>query len=201
MTANEEELVLQAQRGDGVAFEGLIRQYDRRVLAIALNYAGNMEDAKDIYQEVFIRVYRALPSFQFRSKFSTWLHRIAVNVCLSHCSRGNHKEHVSLDGEFGQNGRPADSHEALVSQSDSERRVLDSEISKHLRKAMETLSRQQKMVFMLRHYHGYRLKEIASILHCHEGTVKKHLFEATERMRRELRSVYDQKRARYESSI
>src|SRR5687767_12049298 len=101
MTEQEEnELVLQAQNGNVLAFEQLVRTYDRQVLSLAMSLMQNEEDAKDIYQEVFIRVYRALPNFRMESKFSTWLHRIVTNVCLTHRSRRKRHEHTSLDMEI-----------------------------------------------------------------------------------------------------
>src|SRR6185503_13603681 len=95
----EHELILEAQRGNVIAFERLVQLYDRQVLSLALSLMRNEEDAKDIYQEVFIRVYRALPKFRMDSKFSTWLHRIVTNVCLTHRSRSKRYEYTSLDEE------------------------------------------------------------------------------------------------------
>ena len=89
MQLNDTDLIVQAQKGDQSAFEELVYRYDRNVLSIALKYALNEDDAKDLYQEVFIRVYRGLKNFRFQSEFSTWLFRITTNVCLT--SRGRSK--------------------------------------------------------------------------------------------------------------
>jgi RNA polymerase sigma-70 factor (ECF subfamily) len=193
MTADDNELIAQAQRGDVFAFEQLVYRYDRQVLSMALKYTNNKEDAKDIYQEVFIRIYRALPRFEFRSKFSTWLYRIAANTCITH--RASRKDHLetSLDEEF-ENAR-GDSYslsDSLRSSEASDQYSRNSEINLHVQKAMSTLSPQQKLVFALRHYQGYKLREIASMMNCAEGTVKKYLFTATERMREQLKGVYGQ---------
>lgn len=169
MTADDSELVLQVQRGDVRAFEELVHRYDRRVLSIALSYAGNTEDAKDIYQEVFIRAYRSLSKFQFRSRFSTWLYRIAINVCLSHRAELLDREQP-LEGDYGH--------------SDGYRHP---DVTLRIARAIDSLSPRQKMVFTLRHYHGYKLREIAAMMHCTEGAIKKYLFIATERMRRQLK--------------
>ena len=87
MPEDDYALIRQAREGNIVAFEELVYRYDKQVLSIATNFMGNREDAKDIYQEVFLRVYRALPRFEFRSSFSTWLHKIVTNVCLTQRSR------------------------------------------------------------------------------------------------------------------
>ena len=106
MNSNDNELIMKAQQGDRAAFEELVQRYDRKVLSIALSFTRNSEDAKDVYQEVFLRVHRALPRFQFRSKFSTWLHRVTTNVCLTHKSRSRDHLFDSLDEGYGQKSRP-----------------------------------------------------------------------------------------------
>ena len=83
MTLNDNELIIQAQNGNVMALEELIYRYDKMVLRIAMKYTGDSDDAKDIYQEVFIRVFKGLSDFQFKSEFSTWLFRITSNVCIS----------------------------------------------------------------------------------------------------------------------
>lgn len=188
MDLDERELILEAQRGDGRAFENLVYRYDREVLKLAVSYTGNEEDAKDVYQEVFIRVFRALPSFRFESRFSTWLHRIVVNACLSHKSRAQNRNYDSLDCRIEDDEER--SFEPVSPDLPSDQKALGSEISRHLRAALEGLSPKQRLVFTLRHYEGCQLKEIASLMNCAEGTVKKYLFTATERLRHRLRPVF-----------
>jgi RNA polymerase sigma-70 factor (ECF subfamily) len=147
------------------------------------------DDAKDIYQEVFIRVYRGIKKFQFKSEFTTWLHRITVNVCLTHRSRQKHKAryvsiHEDPDGE--------DPHGVLQLQAEdslADQQAQDSEISARVQMALEKLSPKQRMVFTLRHFEGQKLKEIAGMMNCTEGTVKRYLFSATRKMRNELRGI------------
>ncbi|HSR68306.1 MAG TPA: sigma-70 family RNA polymerase sigma factor [Acidobacteriota bacterium] len=186
---SDHELILRAQRGDRQAFEGLVQRYDRKVLAIALSFTRNSEDAKDIYQEVFMRVHRALPDFQFRAKFSTWLHRVTTNVCLTHTSRSKAHLYDSLDE--GRSGPDSPTlGDSLESSERTEERLFRSEISEQVRNAMHRLSPQQRMVFTLRHMRGHKLREIADIMNCAEGTVKKYLFTANQRLRDELRPLY-----------
>ena len=191
MTEPEDtELVIRAQEGDVLAFEELVQRYDRQVLTIALSHVQNSEDAKDIYQEVFIRVYRALKSFRHESKFSTWLHRITTNVCLTH--RSKKKRHVlaSLDEEIDTEEGTYKLSDTLADTNRTDQQTMNSQISEQVQAAMHALSPQQKMVFTLRHYEGFKLKEIASMMNCAEGTVKKYLFTATERLRDQLKEVY-----------
>jgi RNA polymerase sigma-70 factor, ECF subfamily len=190
MTLDENELILQAQKGNAMAFEQLVQNYDRQVLSIALNFTKHQEEAKDIYQEVFIRVFRALPKFRFESKFSTWLHKITTNVCLTHRSSSKRHKLASLDEELHDDeGGSRTLLDTIPDKSVSDQQATDMEIMDRVSEAVETLSPQQKMVFTLRHLHGYKLKEIAEMMNCSEGAVKKYLFLATEKMRGQLRSL------------
>jgi len=188
MLANDTELIMQAQRGNMNAFEQLVQRYDKRVLTIAAGYVSSSDDAKDIYQEVFFRVYKGLPKFRFESEFSTWLFRITTNVCLSHRMRGRKHAHTSLDQNMNdEEGRPQALKETLTDQTTADQQTHDSEISARVEQALKTLSPRQRMVFSLRHDDGYKLKEIAVMLKCSEGAVKRYLFEATTRLRKQLK--------------
>ncbi len=187
---DDTQLIFQANKGDRDAFEKLVYRYYRKVLSIALTYMNNSEDAKDVYQEVFLRVYRALPKFRFRSSFSTWLYRIVTNVCLTHRARYESCDSISWDDNLEEDhSKFPPPGEARANEVSAEQHTFSSEIKIQVKEAMKVLSPQQKTVFMLRHFHGYKLKEIASILGCAEGTVKKYLFLATERMREQLRDL------------
>ncbi len=181
--SSDEQLVRKAQAGDRNAFEKLVHRYDRQVLTLALRFSGNEEDAKDIYQEVFIRVYRALPGFEFRSAFRTWLFRVASNACLTHRVKASRMKTVPIDQKPAQTvpiTGPPGAGEL------TEQRVIRRELSEVILSAMGELSPKQRLVFEMRHYHGYKLAEIATLLNCAEGTVKRHLFTATRRMRKRL---------------
>ena len=174
------------------AFEQLVQKYDEKVLSIAATYANDPDDAKDIFQEVFMRVYKGLPKFQFRSEFSTWLFRVATNVCLSFKAKQKKRVVVSIDDEYeGEDGQPKELRHRLVGEMETDRHAIDSEIAMNVQQALNTLSPQQKLVFTLRHYEGYKLREIAEMMDCAEGTVKKYLFTATKRMRKQLEGMYD----------
>jgi len=87
MSPTDSELIEQSNAGNLAAFEQLIYRYDKDVFTVASRFTQNADDAKDIYQDVLLRVYRGLPTFEGRSEFSTWLFRITTNVCLTYRSR------------------------------------------------------------------------------------------------------------------
>jgi RNA polymerase sigma-70 factor (ECF subfamily) len=182
----ERNLILQAKNGDIVAFEQLVCMHDKQVLSIAARFAGNFEDAKDIYQEVFIKVYRGIRNFRFQSALSTWIHRITVNVCLSYAQRRRSPPLIPIERGNSDTG-------SVVQIPDEEARtdgrLLQREISDRIGQALKTLPPKQRLVFTLRHYHGHQLKEIAAVMKCTEGTVKRYLFDATRRMREQLEDL------------
>jgi RNA polymerase sigma-70 factor (ECF subfamily) len=194
MALEDKELVMRAQRGDMAAFEELIYRYDRRILGMALKFTNDMDQAQDLYQEIFLRIHNGLDRFKLKSQFSTWLYRVATNACLTFVSDQRKKREVSIDGGSDSFNPSLESSPrvpaALVSDSTSDRLAESGEIGDFIQQALGRLSPQQRLVFVLRHYDGHKLKDIASILRCAEGTVKKHLFTATLRMREELKDVY-----------
>ena len=187
MAATDTELVHMARSGDHAAFEQLVRRHDSRVFAIAASYVSNSEDAKDIFQEVFLRVYRALPGFRFQSEFTTWLHRITVNVCLSHRRKFARTVWLQVSGSDEEGNNPVT--EAVADTDSPEQRSMDDEISRHVETALQTLSPRQRMVFTLRHFQGHKLEEIARMMGCSQGTVKRYLFTATRRLRGQLHDL------------
>ena len=191
MTVTETELIINAQQGNIEAFESLIYKYDKNVLSLALKYVNNRDDAKDIYQEVFLRVFKGLKRFQFKSEFSTWLFRITTNVCLTHSSKTRKKKFVSINEE---SDNDENSNEILQlpdeENSTPDRLAEKSEIKKVVNEAMEKLSPKQKMIFTLKHYEGYKIREIAEMMDIGEGTVKKTLFEAVHKMKSQLQNYY-----------
>jgi len=188
MAQTDEELIEQSKAGSGVAFEQLIFRYDQEVLNIAARFTQSSDDAKDIYQETFIRVFKGLPKFQQKSEFSTWLFRIATNVCLTHKEKRKRAATVSMDDD----DENESAGEYAVSDNQTDSQLYGNEISNRIESALRELSPQQKLVFTLRHYQDYKLKEIAVMMNCAEGTVKKYLFDATQKMRTHLHDLYKQ---------
>ena len=191
MQLNDTDLIVQAQKGDQSAFEELVYRYDRNVLSIALRYALNEDDAKDLYQEVFIRVYRGLKNFRFQSEFSTWLFRITTNVCLTYKSRSKEHLKISINSNYNSDDEEDKTMKELVYDGSSPEEISSgSDLGDLVNAAVETLSPKQKMTFVLKHYEGYKIREIAEMLNCKEGTVKKYLFDAIKNLRKKLSPVY-----------
>src|ERR1700759_3566889 len=154
---DERCLVVEAQAGSRDAFEELVHRYDRDVLRLALNLMKRPEDARDVYQEAFLKVYRNLHRFRFECSFYTWLYRIVTNVCLDHLRRrqsrpedqapeinsGYYDEGVTDFFERQKEYRPT---------LDPERCLVGKEISARIAAAMERLSPRERVVFEMKHY-------------------------------------------------
>jgi len=193
-SASEETLIRAAQAGDREAFEALVRRYDQDVLRLAMNLLRRPEDARDIYQEAFLKVYRNLHQFRFECSFYTWLYRIVTNVCLDHLRRRSSRpedqapEVANPEGE----GAPADFFDRQTearAEANPERRLMGKEIGSRISEAMKLLSPREKMVFELKHYHGLKLKVIGEMLDTSEETVKNSLFRATHKLRAQLEGL------------
>ncbi|HCA80320.1 MAG TPA: RNA polymerase subunit sigma-24 [Bacteroidetes bacterium] len=182
------DLIQRAKRGDMRAFEELVFRYDKQVLTIAARYVQSSEDAKDIYQEVFLRVFRSLPKFQLRSQFSTWLFRITTNVCLSHRTKRKRHTHASIhqDADEEHGGAIA---ESLRDTIETDQHAEKADLAVHVKKALESLSPKQRMVFTMKYYDDYKIREIAEMTGLAEGTVKRYLFAATKKIRRSLQDL------------
>jgi RNA polymerase sigma-70 factor, ECF subfamily len=191
MQLNDTDLIIQAQKGNQNAFEELVYRYDRSVLSITLKYAINEDDAKDLYQQVFIRVYRGIKNFRFQSEFSTWLFRITTNVCLTYKSRSKEHLKVSIDNDIDDEDNEISQTKELVYDGLSPEEIASgADLGEMVNEAVESLSPKQRMTFILKHYEGYKIREIAEMLNCKEGTVKKYLFDATKNLRKKLSPVY-----------
>jgi RNA polymerase sigma-70 factor (ECF subfamily) len=173
--SEEAALIRAAQKGDQAAFEELVRSYDQSVLGLAMNLLRSPEDARDAYQEAFLRVYRNLQSFRFDCSFYTWLYRIVTNICLDHLRRRKIRREEAT-GEV----LPIREDRAAA---DPERSVLNSELGSRISAALERLTPRERMVFELRHYQGMRLRTIGEILETSEEAAKNCLFRATQKMR------------------
>lgn len=189
MNKTDTQLILSAQQGDSAAFEELVYRYDRQVLNIAKSFRNSDDDAKDIYQEVFMRVFRGLKDFQFKSEFSTWLFRITTNVCISYQTRK--KDMDSIDREIGNNDD--DSYtlaDSLAGDYETDAPMLNAEMLNHVNAALEQLPPRQKLAFTLKYFEDYKIREIAQMLQCTEGSVKRYLFNASNKMREKLKKIF-----------
>ena len=177
-------LIRAAQRGDQDAFERLVRTYDQSVLRLAMNLLRSPEDARDVYQEAFLRVYRNLDSFRFDCSFHTWLYRIVTNICLDQLrKRKVRKEETAVvetsDGPIDR----MESYEEEAAEANPERSMWNRELKQRIESALKGLTPRERMVFELRHYQGLRLRNIGEMLGTTEEAAKNCLFRATQKMR------------------
>ena len=190
--AEEQTLVRKAQSGDRLAFEDLVRRYDRDVLRLARNFVHRPEDARDIYQESFLRVYRNLHRFRFECSFYTWLYRVVTNVALDHLRRRtSHREDQAPVPEEAEGGTRDffDRQPELSAAANPERNLLGQELGRHIQEAMKSLTPRERMVFEMKHYQGLRLRAIGDLLGTSEETAKNSLFRATRKLRASLGAV------------
>ncbi len=187
LQVDETALIRAAQQGDQDAFEQLVRAYDQSVLRLAMNLLRSPEDARDVYQEAFLRVYRNLHNFRFGCSFHTWLYRIVTNLCLDQMrKRKVRKEEPTV---LATEGGPLDRMEAVAesrSDGDPQRHLFSGQLRRRIKEVLEGLTPRERMVFELRHYQGLRLRRIGEILGTSEEAAKNCLFRATQKMRASL---------------
>lgn len=185
--SSEEVLIRAAQGGDSDAFEQLVRSYDQQVLRMALNLVRSPEDARDIYQEAFLRVYRNLPKFRFDCSFSTWLYRIVANLCLDQIrKRKVRKEEASA---VTTTGGEVDRFQFVAEQRadvDPQRQLMSAEVNSRIQEVLSRLTARERIVFEMRHFQGMRLRSIGEALGVTEEAAKNCLFRATQKMRAAL---------------
>jgi RNA polymerase sigma-70 factor (ECF subfamily) len=182
MTRTDEELVALSMGGDTESFNQLILRWEKPIYALAYRVIGREEDARDVCQETFLRAFRALPGFKGQAKFSSWLYRIALNLCRDWIRRQRRApvmqvpegvELVELASERG----PAESIEDLVS-----RRQLSAIVAE----AMALLPEEQRTAIILKEFHGMTFQEIADLQRCPLSTVKTRLYQGLTVLRRHL---------------
>lgn len=187
--AEEQALVRKAQAGDRLAFDDLVRRYDRDVLRLALNLIHQPDEARDVYQESFLRCYRNLHRFRFECSFYTWLYRIVTNVALDHLRRRSTRREEQAPELPNGDGVTHDFFDRQAEERASaspEKQLLGQELANQIRDAIKLLSPRERTVFELKHYHGLRLRAIGEMLGTSEETAKNSLFRATKKLRTKL---------------
>jgi RNA polymerase sigma-70 factor (ECF subfamily) len=154
---------------------------------MAYNVLHSEEDARDVYQEAFLRVYRNLSKFRFDCSFSTWLYRIVANLCLDQIRRRKvrKEESSSVDTHDGEVDRFQFVPEARAD-VDPQRQLMSAEVKSRVQEVLEQLTPRERIVFEMRHFQGMRLRAIGEALHVTEEAAKNCLFRATQKMRAAL---------------
>jgi RNA polymerase sigma-70 factor, ECF subfamily len=187
---DDSALIASAQQGDRAAFEALVQRYDRDVLRLALNLLHNSEEARDVYQEAFLKVYRNLHRFRLDSSFYTWLYRIVTNVCLDHMRRRRVRPEDQAPVSPSTLRDDLPERDFFDRQTDAnpdpEQNLLGHEIGERISRALASLSPRERMIFELKHKQGLRLRAIGEALGTTQETVKNSLFRATRKLREQL---------------
>jgi RNA polymerase sigma-70 factor (ECF subfamily) len=176
------ELIARAQRGEETAFEALFHQYRQRVYCLCLRMVGNIAEAEELTQEAFLQVFRKLHTFRGESAFSTWLHRLAVNIVLMRLRKKTPVE-TPLDGS----DRREESDEPQIEFGAPDLALLGSIDRVLLERAIVQLAPGYKQAFLLHDVQGYEHNEIAAMLGCSIGNSKSQLHKARVKLRRLLR--------------
>ncbi|MFA6110915.1 MAG: sigma-70 family RNA polymerase sigma factor [Candidatus Latescibacterota bacterium] len=174
--ADVPELVARCQRGDHLAFGELVRREQQRVCQLAYRILGNSSELDDVVQEVFMAVYRRLSTFRGEAHFSTWVTRIAVNVCRRTLRRRRFSRLLfGPDLEREDAGRPLP---LTVLEREEEARALTG--------AVADLPEKLRLVVILRYYEELPCEEVAAALGCNVGTVRSRLFNARQQLKERM---------------
>ena len=175
MVSAEEErkFILQAQEGDMHAFRFLMERYMKQAYNIAYGITNDHDDAEDIAQESFVRMYRSIASFRGDAQFSTWLYRIVMNASLNHLSKRKIKTEHEVHA----------TEQAMVAFGAEMSSHHQQDVQSHIEHALHELPTLQRAVVILRHLNGLSTRQVSGILQCSEGTVKTHLHRGLRKMR------------------
>ena len=171
--ADEQQLILQVKEGRDGAFRSLVERYMRQAYNVAFGFLDNHDDAEDVAQEAFVRVYQSIGSFRGEAVFSTWLYKIVMNLSLNRIRQRKSKA-----------GRQVElSDQILDAAHDAHGDGRDEEMRLRLERVLHELPTLQRATVILRHLNGLSTRQVSSILSCSEGTVKTHLFRGLKKMR------------------
>lgn len=168
---NDAEIIRQCQTGDDMAYVALVERYQGKAFWVAYNMLGNQEDARDVVQEAFVRVFRSISRFDFNMSFYTWLYRIVTNLSIDQLRKLKKRHSVRID-DVGE--KP----EALSDRTSPSARIEESELKKDIRIVLDQLPENYKTVMVLRDIEGLSCKEIASITGASHPTVRWRLHTA-----------------------
>ncbi len=166
-------LVQKAKSGNSIAFGKLVEKYQDRVLALMYDFTGDYNRARDIAQDVFVKVFVKISTFEERSGFATWLYRVAVNTCLDELKKSR-KKSFRLFSDSG----PVEKIEDPAAKAENQ--AADIELN------LEKLSDQQRTAVILRFYNEMKIEEIAHIMECSDATVRTHIYRAIEKLKKNI---------------
>jgi RNA polymerase sigma-70 factor (ECF subfamily) len=182
MPLDDAAAVAEARGGNQVAFGLLVERHTRSIYRLAYRMTGRPEDAEDVVQETFIRVYRQLGRFEARSNFATWLYRIGFNCAIDYMRARPHRETPETHDRLEQ----ISGHSQGAAADDL---VFAGEISGRVQDALNELSPQERAAFLMRHYQGCSIEEICLALDLRANAAKHSIFRAVRKMRVALKPL------------
>ena len=182
MHQTDEELVALAIDGDTDAFNQLVVRWERPIYGLAYRVLGREEDARDVCQEAFLRAFRSIKGFKGQAKFSSWLYRIALNLCRDWMRKERRTGFVQPPEDIElTESRLVDPISETV-----EDLIIRRDLGRSVSKVMATLSEDQRTAIVLKEYHGLTFQEIADLLECPLSTVKTRLYQGLGVLRRQI---------------
>lgn len=189
-TDSDLRLVERVRAGNLAAFDLLVHKYKQRIFGIVYNMTSNREDAADLTQECFIKAFRSLDRFRGKSRFFTWLYRIAVNTTLSHLKRNRYRRYFSFEA-LHEDGVGPDLAEYFAAKSRADRPVLLGELQEKLNEALQALSPKHRTVVVLFELEGLSHEEISEVVRTSVGTVRSRLHYAKRQLQASLQAYLD----------
>jgi RNA polymerase sigma-70 factor (ECF subfamily) len=189
--AEDHEWIVAAKAGDEHAFGKLMRKYEERVQNHCVRIVGDEQEAEDLKQEVFIKVYRSLPNYEHTYGFYTWMYRITQNCCIDRIRKIKRQaQEVSLTPSLDEEGSETSREHTIPDERNvPEKAALNNELKQTIDKALAKLSPKLREIVVLKEQDGLSYEEIGAMLHCSRGTVKSRLFRAREKLQ-ELLAPY-----------
>ena len=178
------ELIRKSRAGDRDAFGELVTRYQKRAFALAYSFLGNRDDALNISQECFIRIWRNLKRFKEKEPFYPWFYRILKNLCLSQVRKHSRRAEISLDEAF------AGSMYAIKDTADNPEEAVEiKERSEHLWKAIFNLKSEYREIILMRHFENLTYSEMVQALNIPKGTVMSRLYHARKKLASQLKEM------------
>jgi RNA polymerase sigma-70 factor (ECF subfamily) len=175
---SDSELLTLAAAGDQGAFARLVRRHQSRIFSLAFRFSRDRQDAEDLAQEIFLKVWKYARTFKGQSAFGTWLYRLAVNTCLNFRQKKKiQPEPLPLLGDFAA---------ATVTAGEE---IMNRERQDHLSKALDALPARQRMVLILANFEGKSYEEIAAVMEVSISAVETLLFRARHKLAEILRPL------------
>ena len=184
-SVSSEDLMAKTAEGDEFAFEILVRRHQTSVLNLVYRYIGDRTKAKDLAQEVFIRVWRAANRYEPKAKFNTWIYRITANLCLNELKSSKGKKLVQLEAEeVGRQNTNFETHSGAF--QSPEDHLLAEERSRQVSGVLQSLPENQRMALILKRYDNLPYDEIAKIMDCSISAVESLLVRAKRNLQEKL---------------